>query len=144
MLSLPTLVWAAATFPKVEYLNNGLIYAAATVLTLAGGNALYHLYGKEKEHIIVIVRRIAGGIGLAVFVAAWSLPKVGSDIGYGKLCRKTNEIIQKTGITDVYAESIEHAENMDALLNRPVRIVNGKATKDTNCGKPFLAPRSAK
>lgn len=138
MLSLPTLVWAAATFPKVEYLNNGLIYAAATVLTLAGGNALYHLYGKEKEHIIVIVRRIAGGIGLAVFVAAWSLPKVGSDIGYGKLCRKTNEIIQKTGITDVYAESIEHAENMDALLNRPVRIVNGKATKDTNRGKPFL------
>ena len=143
-LALPTLVWAAATFPKVDYLNNGLIYAAATALTLAGGNALYHLYGKGKEHIIVIVRRIAGGIGLAVFVAAWSLPKVGSDIGYGKLCRKTNEIIQKTGITDVYAESIEHAENMDALLNRQVRIVNSKATKDTNRGKPFLllAPQS--
>ena len=67
----PAVAAATSVFKGIDYLNNGMIYAAATVLTLAGGNTLYHLYNKvHPERTIQIVRRLAGGIGMAVFVGA--------------------------------------------------------------------------
>lgn len=138
LLALPILVWAASYFESVEYLKNGLLYAAATVLTLTGGNVLYHLYGKEREHVILIVRRLAGGIALTVFVAAWSLPKVGGDIGYGKLCRKADKISAKSGVSEVRAWHLEHAENMDALLDKPVKVIDQRVIPSMDSNKPYL------
>lgn len=140
MLALPALIFATSVFKGIDYLNNGMIYAAATVLTLAGGNTLYHLYNKvHPERTIQIVRRLAGGIGMAVFVGAWALPSVSSDIGYGKLCKTAEKVATERHISTFCAWQLDHAENMDAYLNQPVNVINRNIVPSTTSNKkPYL------
>lgn len=138
VLALPTLIWAAATFDGVAYLNNGLLYAAATAMSLCSANVLYHLYNKQElMPFIGIVRRLGWAIGFTVFIAAWSLPSVNADLGYGELCKEAEKLSAETGITDIRAWEINNAENMDAYLDRPINNVesapDGRPTVTGNC-----------
>ncbi len=139
VLSLPALIFSASTFSGVSYLNNGLLYASATVLSLCGGNALYHLYNKvEPEPFIATVRRIGWGIGLAVFVASWSLPAINSSIGYGELCEEVEELSQEHKTTDFRAWHVNYAANMDAYLNHPVKPIYSEHSPTANKGERYL------
>lgn len=139
-LALPVLIWAASVFDSVDYLNNGMLYAAATVLSLTSGNVLYHLYNKNlHERPIHIVRRFAGGIGLTVFVASWALPSVNSHLGYGKLCQTAGRISTEQHIPDIHTWHLEHASNMDAYLGREVTVVDNRVVPSvTGNARPYL------
>lgn len=144
VLALPVLIWAAATFPDISYLNNGLLYAAATALSLCSANALYHLYNRHQPMpLIDVVRRIGWGIALTVFIASWALPSINADLGYGKLCKKARQVSRRTGITDIRAYDIYRAENMDAYLDCPIKVVD-KGGNPTAEGGRFilLAPQA--
>lgn len=140
LLALPVLIWSASRFPSVDYLNNGLFYAAATVLSLSGGNVLYHLYNKaQPENLAQIIRRMAGGIGLAVFVAAWALPAASSDLGYGKLCEEAMKVSDATHIGSVHAWRLDHAANMDAYLGKQITVEDDRSVpKLAGKGAPFI------
>lgn len=140
LLALPVLIWAASRFPSIDYLNNGLFYAAATVLSLSGGNVLYHLYNKaQPENLAQIIRRMAGGIGLAVFVAAWALPAASSDLGYGKLCEEAMKVSDATHIGSVHAWRLDHAANMDAYLGKQITVEDDRSVPQVaGKGAPFI------
>lgn len=140
LLALPVLIWAASRFPSIDYLNNGLFYAAATVLSMSGGNVLYHLYNKaQPENLAQIIRRMAGGIGLAVFVAAWALPAASSDLGYGKLCEEAMKVSDATHIGSVHAWRLDHAANMDAYLGKQIIVEDDRSVPQlAGKGAPFI------
>lgn len=137
-VALPTLVVISSN-DRVPYLNEGMIYAAATILTLNGTHSLYLLFNKKHgTNLDGIILRMGAGMLAAVLVGGCSLHKLNAYIGYGALCEKAVEISQEEGIRDVRTWKISRAENMDVYLHRPIKVVQEDVFPNANEGRPFL------
>lgn len=119
-VAFPVLAFVAS-LEEMSYLDDGMIYAAAMILTLCGLSSLKRLCraGWEDE-LGGVLRRMGAGLLLAVFVGAWSLPRLNAHIGYGELCAKALEVSRSHGISDIRTWHISRPEGMDVYLHRGV------------------------
>lgn len=146
-LAVPASAFAVAlpaleVLSKVEstsYLNEGMLHASATILTLSGVSSLYLLYNKRNAACIgVVIRRIGAGLLLALFAAGWALPSLNARIGYGTLCGEALKISRERGICDFRTWRISRSENMDVYLHRPVTIIKGDHPPVQDNCRPFV------
>lgn len=122
-LSLPALK-VASTMTGMAFLNTGMLYAAATILTMSGLKSLYMLYGKGRHEPLTDTMRCMGrGIIVAIFMGGWAFTSINGETGYGDLCRKALEISRKKGIDDFRTWDMRRAENMDVYLQKGVEIM---------------------
>lgn len=113
----------------VPYLQDGIIYAAATVLTLCGVHSLYLLYNrKHAANITKTIQRMGAGLLLALFVGGWALPKINAYTSYGTLCRKALEVSKEKGITEIRTWHLVRSGNIDVYLHRPATAINRDET----------------
>lgn len=121
-LAFPAFV-LVASFDATSYLDDGMLYAAAMVLTLCGLSSLKRLcHSGWEDEFGVVLRRMGAGLMLAVFVGSCSLPRLNAYIGYGGLCTKAAEVSRKHGITDIRTWRIPRPEGMDVYLHREVEV----------------------
>lgn len=121
-VAFPALLFAFSSDSTPPYLRQGLIYAAAFLLTAAGVYALLSLYRKGKG-LTWAIHSLAAGLLLAVFVGGWALPDMNPAIGYGALCEKALEVSEAKGISDFRAWRVSRPEGMDVYLKRPVSVL---------------------
>lgn len=137
-MALPILFLTKA-FGNIPFPDEMIFYIAAAILTVSGLSALYRLYGKKQTFdISKSVYRIGIGILFTIFTIGWALPKLNTDIGYGKLCNNVLKLSQETGITDFRTWHLARSENMDVYMNSPVQIVMGKEVPTSNNNEPFI------
>lgn len=135
-LSLPALCLAASV-SGLPYLDNGLIYASATILSLTGAYVLYLTHGRAPASDAM--RHIGTGMLIAVFTAAFAMPKINEYTGFRQLCGRAEELSLKYRVADFRSWHIRHSANMDAYLNRPVEDFPDEATpKDVGDGRCVL------
>lgn len=136
-LSLPVLV-IVIVVASIAYLNDAFIWCGALVLTLTGIRTLYELYrNKAKDMVACSVRCIGAGMLVAVLVAAWSLPKLNAEVGYGELCGKALEMSRAYHIDDIRTWRIPRSENMDVYLHHQVVVIPKDGQPETD-GRWFL------
>ncbi len=143
-LALPALLVVA---PKVgvPYLTEGVVYAAAAVLSVSGVAALCLLYGKvqtaegqRRRTIGLPVCCIGFGMLLAVAVGGWAMPAINADTGFGVLCDKALEVADAQGVKDFRTWRISRSDNMDVYLHCPVRVIASDDDPWANVETPFL------
>lgn len=143
-LAFPALLVAA---PKagVPYLTEGVVYAAAAVLSVSGVAALYLLFGKvqtaegqRRRTIGLPVYCIGFGMLLAVAVGGWAMPAINVDTGFGVLCDKALVVAEEQGVTDFRTWRISRSDNMDVYLHRPVQVIASDDNPWDDAETPFL------
>lgn len=139
LLALPGFALAVWLSPDLASFGQLLFYAAALVLSVAGGMALWSLY--KRRQVGRSVRLLACGLFCAVFVGGWALPKVDTEMGYGALCEEALEVAREQGLTDFCVWRIRRPEAMDVYLHQPVRQVEPQELAQTRQkGVAFLFP----
>lgn len=145
-IAIPSLIFVLA-LPAINlfassnglgYLDNGMVYAGATIFTFTGIRTLYFLYSKNKGDAVKALRGLGLGFLLAVFTTAWAFPKMNDYIGYGNLCKETLAISHQTGIKDIRAWRLHHSQNMDVYLQRPLPSIPKTEVPAASTTRPFI------
>ena len=121
-LSVPALLWLSGQ-EHTHFLNQGILYAAAGVLTMAGIQSLRDLY--DWKALDKSINTLAFGLFCALFVAGFALLKLNHQWGYAALCREAVEVAKESQapVSAYCAYEIHRAENMDVFLQKDVCIV---------------------
>ncbi len=137
-LTLPAM-YVATSRHWADFLDEGMLYAAATILSIMGVHALWPLLNKQcEEAVSTCIRWMGTGVLLALFVAGWAWPRLNVMAGYGAVCDKALELSQKHGITEFYAWHLVRPRGMDIYLHRPVKEVQREDVPSPSGGKPYL------
>ncbi len=136
VFALPILVIAARQ-EGLEYLQNGLFYCAATLLSLGGILGLYVLFGKRRN-LVKSVSVFALSFLLAVFVGGWGVKDINEYIGYGELCEKAAELSSASGVETYCTWRVKRSENMDVYLHRPVCKFDKDGTEPEDFPRPCV------
>ena len=121
VMAAPVVI-ALAISDGSSFWNNGFIYAAAGILTLAGIMALYYLYGRKT--ISKTINIIAVALFAALFAGGWALPELNNTFGYGGVCRKAIELAEDENVSGYNVLSLSRAENMDVYLGEDINYVS--------------------
>lgn len=149
-LALPAIVILARQ-EDMPYLNEGLPYAVATILTLTGAYSLYLLYMKQEANApeygryrikrqadnAQVIKHLGAGMLIALFVGGWIWPKLNAYTGYGTLFRDAQELSKEYKIKEIRTWNLPRSENMDIYMGHAVDVVQ-TATPPVYDGKPFL------
>lgn len=137
-VALPALA-VATQAPGLQYLNSGLLYAGAALLTASGLYALYLLYMRKQEmRISGAIRALGIGLLCAVFTGGWAMPRLNEETGYGPLCETATEVARQQGVSDFRTWRIKRAENMDVYLHHPVQILPAEETPVPDAAHPVV------
>lgn len=139
-LSVPALLWLSGQ-EHTHFLNQGILYAAAGVLTMAGIQSLRDLY--DWKALDKSINTLAFGLFCALFVAGFALPKLNRQWGYAALCREAVEVAKESQspVSAYCAYEIHRAENMDVFLQKDVCIVTKEnLVSGTLCGVVLMFP----
>ncbi len=122
--ALPTII-IVANIGETAYLAHRLLFAAATVMTLAGLLALWRVFRKQSE-VKDVVGTLFHGLLATLFIGGCALPAINPWIGYEALCQKTKEIANEKHTREISALELRRPENMDALMGLPVNELKEK------------------
>lgn len=117
IFALPSIFYLSHT-EEMRYLDYGLIYAGAVVLTITGLLIFDFLY--RKREIYRAITTLAMGFLLAVFIVGWSMPQLNNQLGWKNLCEKARELSEEHQISDYWVYHISRAENMDVYLGKDI------------------------
>lgn len=76
--------------------------------------------------------------GISVFCAAWAMPAINKQIGYGNLCKQALALSKEHNITDFRTWRLHRSSNVDVYLESPVTVIEGDSLPQTNSGAPYL------
>lgn len=93
---------------------------------------------KSMPRTYKMIRGIAVGLLVVVFIGGWTLPWVNPYIGYDKLCDEALEISAEYGITEFHAWHVKHSENMDVYLHRAVMKIPDDSIPSKTTGRPYI------
>lgn len=114
------------------------ILLGGIILSLSGLHSLFLLWKKGQADTFGSVRAIGYGLLLAVFCAAWAMPAINKQIGYGNLCKQALALSKKHNITDFRTWRLHRSSNVDVYLESPVTVMEGDSLPQTNSGAPYL------
>lgn len=149
-LALPAIAILAQQ-EDMPYLNEGLLYAVATILTLTGAYSLYLLYMKQETDApesrqyrikrqadnAQVIKHLGAGMLIALFVGGWTWPKLNTYTGYGTLFQNAQELSKEYKIKEIRTWDLPRSENMDIYMRHTVDVIQ-TATPPVYDGKPFL------
>lgn len=127
-LALPAIIFIMA-LPAViivclcvgmSCLDNAMVYVASGILSLCGIQTLRSLHNRRYEYFDNAVRCMGYGVLLTLFVAAWALPSINKQIGYGFLCRKALMLSNKYDIKDFRTWRLHRSAGIDVYMRHSV------------------------
>lgn len=145
-LAIPSLILATSVIVLlvvykqvgIDYLNSITICLAALILSLGGLRALIIICKKGAFRAFDVVRALGYGMLIAVFFAAWDVPKINSGIGYGKLCAQALSLSKEYNIQDFRTWRLHRSTNVDAYLGREVEVMNEDSVPKIENKKAYL------
>lgn len=105
----------------VRLLRNPFCLAAACVLFVGGGAALWKLW--KGCTVYISIKTLAASIFAVLFTGGMALPEINSSIGYKELCRIAHEKAQITSGKKIYTWNVRRAENMRVHLGYDIEMV---------------------
>lgn len=102
------------------FLDSPILCVAAILLTLIGVLALFMLYRRQDN--LLVIRLMAGGVFFCAFVGAWSLPKLNDELGYANLCKAARSITREHPVKTYHVWGLHRPNHLNVYLNQKVHI----------------------
>jgi len=126
--------------PKFDIPSHPLIYAAISVLLVAGIGSLFQLF--KKQSINQTINTFALGLLLTVFLASFALPSLNDKIGYAAICKAGEQLSEKSTDKHYYRYNVRRGENMDVYLNQSPTELTDADIEQNKIGKGVLFYRT--
>lgn len=137
VMSLPAIIIVAHK-TGLPYLHNGIVVAAAALLSV-GALAACHILLRDSAHSIWrTVSCLSKGILATCFVAAFAFPSINDYIGYGALCRHALILSRQSGISDFRTWRLHRSSGIDVYLHQDAQTIEKDSTPQTRQSRPFL------
>ncbi len=110
-----------AQVPELSVVNS--FWGGAALVFLGAGGLLALVNLCRKKDLTRSIYAIATGMLLAVFSTGFAIDDLNSEIGYGNLAKKGEELAKESGIATYTSYKVPRAVGMEIYLNRDVEEV---------------------
>lgn len=117
-LSLPAYYILRSRIPELAALDSFWGGLARTFLWVGGFLALVGLY--KNKSLNQGIDAVATGLLLTIFAGSFLVPEFNSDMGYGNLAKKGEELAEKYGIDTYTAYKVPRAVGMEVYLDKDI------------------------
>lgn len=141
-LTVPALLFAFTRTDWQSLVMQPYFCLAACILTTCGLYAIYILYRKKKNFLMIngdalspasapghCINVLSHGLLVAIFIGSIALPSyLNPLLGYKAVCEKAAAISRQTKIDALKTWHVNRAENMDVFLGREVTVIPKNVT----------------